>query len=253
MHPFKVLCLTATCIPLLWSCKKDTITETPDEPERTGNLTFEFKPFVNNKPLMPKTWYLNFFNDSFTVTRLNYYISNVKLKMADGTVFSEKESYHLNKHMENRETFMLGGIPEGTISGIEFIIGVDSSRNVSGAQTGALDVNEEMFWEWNTGYVFFKLEGECRTADPNRIDFSFHIGGFTGKNNCLQKCTFKLSQPIVITAGKTSSVFYHTNVEEVFKNPADLDIETVMQGGSTYLKAVSDNYSDMFTIDHVQN
>jgi hypothetical protein len=39
---------------------------------------------------------------------------------------------------------------------LSFVIGVDSARNVSGAQTGALDPANGMFWTWNTGYIMAK-------------------------------------------------------------------------------------------------
>jgi hypothetical protein len=37
------------------------------------------------------------------------------------------------------------------ITAIKFLLGVDSLKNVSGIQTGALDPAKGMFWTWNTG------------------------------------------------------------------------------------------------------
>ncbi|MES2680474.1 MAG: MbnP family protein [Bacteroidota bacterium] len=254
MHKQSLLILSLCTSFLFFSCKKDEKVEDPVVPPTSAPaVAMSFEALMNGKVLKPNVWYVNFYADSFTVRRFNYYISNVKLKRMDGFVFSEPESYHVNKHIDLKEAFTINNVPEGTYTGIEFIIGVDSARNVSGAQTGDLSVEEQMFWEWNSGYIFFKLEGDCRTGDPNKEDFAIHVGGFTGKNNALQKCTFTLADPIVAKNGKKSSVFYQVLMEEIFKNPADLDIETISNGGNAALKSVSDNYRDMFKIARVQN
>ncbi len=250
-----LILIPAICLPFLFlSCKKDEKVVTPETPTvAEPSVSMNFDARVNGQSMQPDTWYLNFFADSFTVRRFNYYISNVKLKRVDGFVYSEPESYHLNKHIDHKDNFTLSNVPEGTYNAIEFLIGVDSLRNVSGAQTGDLAVSEQMFWEWNTGYIFFKLEGACKTADPNREDFAVHIGGFSGRDNAIQKCTFALLNPIVAEKGKKSQVYFQVNMEEIFKNPQNLDIETIMNGGGSILKTVASNYNDMFKVDRVQN
>jgi hypothetical protein len=254
MYKQPLIILSFCAFLVFFSCKKDEKITEPLQPSASApSVTMNFEALMNGKALTPETWYVNFYADSFTVRRFNYYISNIKLKRTDGFVFSEPESYHLNKHIDLKKAFTITNVPPGTYTGIEFLIGVDSARNVSGAQTADLSVDEQMFWEWNSGYIFFKLEGDCRTADPDKTDFAIHVGGFTGKNNALQKCTFTLTDPIVAENGKKSSVFYQVLMEEIFKNPADLDIETISNGGNAALKAVSDNYRDMFKIDRVQN
>jgi hypothetical protein len=253
---------------LFVSCKKDQKIETVPTPlppvvqpppatdtaSKTGSFVFDFRAFVNGKALKTDTWYVNFNNDSFTVNRFNYYISNIKLKRNDGSVFVEKESYHLIKHIDGKETFTISNVPEGIYSDIEFVIGVDSARNVSGAQTADLDVVYDMFWEWKSGYIFFKIEGDCKVAsDPNLENYGWHIGGFSAKNNCLQKCTFTLKNPLIAGKGKRSSVFYHTLLEEIFVQPQNLDIAAISANPSKMFKTVSANYADMFVIDRVQN
>ena len=50
-------------------------------------------------------------------------------------------------------------MPAGNYNSLSFLLGVDSMHNVSGAQTGALDPANDMFWTWNSGYVMAKMEG----------------------------------------------------------------------------------------------
>src|SRR5262249_39442029 len=141
---------------LLNACKKDTIVEDP-QPELpplantndSTSLMVSFTAIANNKTLRPVYGtYSNTSKDGFTVTKFNYYISNIKLYRDNGTVYVEPESYHIIKHVDSLTSFSINRLPEGTYNRVEFLIGVDSLRNVSGAQKGALDPKHEMFWTW---------------------------------------------------------------------------------------------------------
>ena len=246
------------------SCKKDTKTETPTDPIPTPaptstvapSVAFNFKALANSQTLTPGTkHYAGVYSDFYTVTKFTYYISNVKLMRTDGFVFAESESYHLIKHVEGATSFTLNDVPEGTYNHIEFLIGVDSLRNVSGAQSGALDVANDMFWDWNTGYIFFKLEGSYVSAGmPNDADYSMHIGGFKGKFSCLQKCSYDLKSSIVAKKGVQSNVFNNVIIDEIFKNPVTFGFDQYYSSitESTF-KLVSDNYKDMIVLDHIEN
>lgn len=250
--PFLTLVLILSMAP---SCKKDEKIEAPvTTPDKAPQAVFNFKAFVNGLPLGTGT-YTNTSQDSFTVSKFNYYISNIKFKKLDGTVFSEAESYHLNKHLEGQESFTVNDLPEGTYTDIEFTIGVDSIRNVSGSQTGALDVAQGMFWEWKTGYVFFKMEGLCTTLNnPGWRDYSIHVGGFSQPYNSLQTCKFHLNTDLVARKNRQSVVSWHVHVEEVFTKPDDLSFDKYQAvSGGKLAPSVANNYKDMFEIYKIEN
>src|SRR4051812_35236065 len=95
-------------------------------------LVVRFNAVSNSQALVTESkWYSNSSNDHYTVTKFNYYISNVRLKKEDGTYYSEPESYHLIKYAEDVRTFTIQNLPQGNYTGIEFLIGVDSIRNFS--------------------------------------------------------------------------------------------------------------------------
>ncbi|WP_316930094.1 MbnP family protein, partial [Hymenobacter sp. IS2118] len=50
--------------------------------------------------------------------------------------------------MPASQLLALKDIPVGDYQSVSFTVGVDSARNVAGAQTGALDPNNGMFWTW---------------------------------------------------------------------------------------------------------
>jgi hypothetical protein len=121
-------------------------------------------------------------NDTLTFTTFKYYVSNVKFKKADGTWWIHPDSYFLvDLSQAHGEILSIPNVPTGEYTDMEYTLGVDSLKNVSGAQTGALSVSNNMFWSWNSGYIMLKAEG----TSPNSTSgsFSFHLGGFSGSNN----------------------------------------------------------------------
>lgn len=247
-------CIALLCF-LFCACKKDVAITSPSESGET-HLGFEFQAWVNNDLFVPDNrFYQNYASDNFTVSKFNYYISNIQLTGADGSVYTEPESYHLIQHVEGKTTLQVKGVPEGTYTKIDFLIGVDSLRNVSGAQSGALDRSNEMFWDWDQGYIFFKMEGEFNTqTQPVTGDYAIHIGGFSGPNSCLQSISFNLPAPVIVKKGKTPQVFYKVQIDEVFHTPFDMNFDIYYSNISAQtFKAVSDNYRDMLVIDKVQN
>jgi len=248
----------STFVILLGSaCTKDTqIEPEPQQPTVAPVVTFDFQAKVKNEVLIPDTKkYTNFINDSFTVTKLNYYVSNLKLTRDDGFVYSEPNSYHLMEHVANKTSFKLTDVPEGDYTKIEFLIGVDSLRNVSGAQSGALDPVNTMFWDWEQGYIFFKMEGSYNTETLKEFgDYAIHIGGFSGPNACLQKYSANLATPLSAKNNKQSSVFYNVQVDEIFINPMNIDFTYYYSHISDKtFKDISVNYRDMFVIAKIQN
>lgn len=258
MKILKFTFLVVFFVHVFFGCIKDTKIE--PEPARiktdSASLVIDFTAICNNKVIVYATGnYTNTSSDNFTITKLNYYISNVKLKREDGYVFVEPESYHLIKHAEGKTSFTINKLPEGNYNHIEFLIGVDSLRNVSGAQVGALDVSNQMFWEWESGYIFFKLEGNYNSDNvPEDNGYSIHIGGFKGEFSCLQTCKINLNQTIVASATKPSKLYFNTVVDEIFKTPKTIGFDTYYSLiNDAMFKSISQNYKDMFVVAKVEN
>jgi len=250
--------LMVVCFVLL-SCKKDDKIEKTETilPEISkSKVVFNFKGLADNQPLIKDTkWYANAFGDSFTVNLFNYYISNLRFKKDDGSYFYEPESYHLIQHVKGSTTFTINNFPVGNYTELEFLIGVDSLRNVSGAQTGDLSPDSIMFWEWNSGYIFFKLEGQYKTMlSPIPNNFAMHIGGFKGKYKSIQKCSFNQGFNLITSKDNTSRVFFNTSINEIFINPLIIDFDTYsVIGIDQKSKNISENYKDMFSLDRIDN
>ncbi|MEI9957979.1 MAG: MbnP family protein [Ferruginibacter sp.] len=222
-----------------------------------GNVNISFINMVNDAPLiLDSNEYTNPFGEVYRVSKLKYYISNIKLNSAQKS-FIEPDSYHLIDAADTASLHFSFDAAANNYNSISFIIGVDSIKNVSGAQSGALDPTNGMFWTWNSGYVFFKLEGisPASTIINNRIEY--HIGGFAGANNALQYITLPLpaNEILKIQEGKSSNIIIETDINKLWQGANDLKIATTPATMTPGIlsKKIAANYSSMFTIKTVNN
>ncbi|RZM24945.1 MAG: hypothetical protein EOO88_21070 [Pedobacter sp.] len=160
--------------------------------EDSGNLTISFNHLFKGQKLDFTQEFTNSHGEKMKFSTLNYFISNIKLTKKDGTsyIVPQDSSYFLVKESEMQsKQINLKQIPKGEYSAITFTVGVDSLRNTMdiAKRTGALDVGgiaKGMYWIWNSGYIFFKLEGTSPSApDQQKNKFAYHVGGFGGYNS----------------------------------------------------------------------
>ena len=250
------------------SCKDDSQAIQPIGKLATVQLVFD--NVVGDKDLLlDSTEYVNLFEQAFTVAKFNYFISNIELKMKDGTYVPvlQDSSYFLVKEKDPSSLIAnLNWVNEGEYAGIRFMIGVDSLRNTMPLdfRTGMLDIGgfaSDMYWTWNQGYIFMKLE--CHKpqskGDPNpAIPYVYHIGGFGGMNtptiNNIKIVNLDFPSTLIATQATKAKVFIKANALQVLlgENPVDFEqYPTVML--TTYSKNIADNYSTMFTINSIQN
>lgn len=220
----------------------------------SGNLSFEFTnvDLNENEIIMNTQKYLNANGDTFKVSMFKYYISNIKIKKADGSFWFPKESYYLiNQDEVASRKFTISNVPLGDYTGIEFSVGVDNVRNHTGAQTGALDAANGMFWTWNTGYIFLKLEGDYSTSGGSTGALVFHIGNDSNFKNLEFN---SLPTTISIRDGKNTDVKILTKFQEMFGTPTTIDFSTInnVQGGAN-TSVIANNYTDMFKVNSITN
>lgn len=218
----------------------------------TASVKLELFNMVGASALnMNDQWYTNEHGDSFKVTLLNYYISNIVLH-GDST-YREANSYHLVEQGEPATTnFDIRGVPYGKYDSITFMIGVDSLHNLTGAQDGDLNPDKNMFWSWTTGYIMLKFEGVSpRSPNVNNV-ITLHSGGFSGPYNVLKTITLKF--PSTITVGKNGENHIHlsANILQMFRSPTVIDFATFntihMPGADA--KTFADNYAGMFSCSY---
>jgi len=214
----------------------------------SGTITLSFIPIVAGKPLvLNDSSYTNPFNEIYQISKFRFYVSQVSAKDNSHTQ-KEKNSYHLIDAADPSTLQFSFSLKPGTYHSIDFLLGVDSVRNFSGAQTGELDPVKDMFWTWNSGYVMLKLEGRstASTALNNRIEY--HIGGYSGAFNTIKKIHLDVNFEIV--AGKSVSLPIKTDINTLWQGAHDIRIAAspVCAIPCALAMQIADNYSKMFSI-----
>lgn len=257
----------------LSSCKKDSETEPAIDPNKTGMFEIKFDNIMGLDDFTLEKDYTNAAGETFNVNFLQYYISNIVLKAEDGSeyVVPQEESYFLVKeHDAATQNIQLSNIPEGNYNEVMFTIGVDSLRNTMSPsqRTGVLDVGvegagKEMYWSWNSGYIFFKMEGNStaiETTDTNPDGkFRYHIGGFGGYETPM----FTNVRTVSISLGRDAAKAREEAMPSVH---IVVDILKVLEGTTTvslreyptvmvnpFSVKVSENYMKAFEYHHVHN
>jgi hypothetical protein len=154
----------------------------------SGPMTIEFDNVVGATNLQLNTSgapYTNSRGEAYKLTWLTYYVSNIKLKKTDGTIFQDpiksdgSAGYYLvDENDAESQEITLENVPAGEYTEITFTIGVDASQVDQGAQTGDLDPSKGLFWSWNTGYIFMALEGMSPASNEPGNVFQYHVGGY---------------------------------------------------------------------------
>lgn len=269
-------------LPLfLISCNK---VETPEiDADKMGDLSIEFDHIVGDYGLQfnnSSRPYINARGESFTISRVQYFISNIKVMKADGSEYAVprdpvENSYFLVFGDDRATRFTNVKVPEGDYTGISFILGVDSARSTMGldGRTGVLDPTagdhdtHGMYWGWNSGYIFFKFEGNApsisddQQGDPTgRKQFKYHIGGFGGYNaptlNNIKTIHIDLTKSGIATVrqGFRSNVHLFVDLMKVFNGAHTFSIaEHPNVMFSEYSANIAGNLPELFTHDHTEN
>lgn len=126
------------------------------------------QPFDYNLAVQSEMGYM------FNVTRLQYYVSEIKL-IHDGGQVTPVSDLYLLVDPEKRNEFELGSFNITDFEQIQFSVGVDSAHNHLDPATypaghPLAHQNPSMHWGWFSGYRFIAMEG---FAGPSADSLSF--------------------------------------------------------------------------------
>ena len=259
---------------LMVACSNDSddIPVDPGLTAGTGRMLLKFDNVAGNEDLvLDNKTYSNSSGEDLTISKFNYFVSNFKLVRDDGqtyTIPQDSSYFRIVEADAKSQTVALNRLPKGNYTGIEYIVGVDSLRSVSGIEKrgGALDpsgdmAGDGMYWAWTSGYIFVKLEGSSSKASSPNGKFYYHIGfygGFENKDKTVNnikniKIDFAGNKAVVrgdsvpqvrITAD-VLKVFNGPNPVSVVKNPSIMFDFTLSSG-------VANNYKSMFGFGEIK-
>lgn len=230
---------------------------------QSGKFVLSFENMFHAEPLEFNKEYTNAHGENLRFTLLNYFVSNITLTRTDGSVYAvpQDSCYFLIKHTPPETHRIELKVPEGKYSSVTFLIGVDSLRSTQGPEKrqGVLDVGagaRGMYWQWNSGYIFFKMEGKSKSLpDSTKNGFYYHIGGYGGFDsktlNCIRYKTLAFDK-LKVSKNKTPVVNITFDAAKFFsaQTPIKVTEKRSIMGGPVSVK-IADNYTDIFSVSSV--
>jgi hypothetical protein len=211
--------------------------------DEKSSITFQFAHGSDGVPLSFDTLlYQNMAGNKYSVTRLQYYVSQVALIKADSQKIVLKDYYYIDANVSSTITFQASNIPHGNYIGLSLNIGLDTSLN----KTGALPViPENINMEWpdmmGGGYHFMKLEGHFLNNDT-LYGYAMHLGN---NKNLVRVVIYS---PLSLYSDATYKLLM--NLNEWFKNPHTYDFNidgNYSMGDSVAMRKLSQNGVDILT------
>lgn len=262
---FYYIAIALIFITAVSSCKKED-----DGLKGNGPVSFHFDNRFGASALVLGQTYTTANGETITPTTFNYFVSNFILVKADGSeyIVPKDDCYHLVRQgVDSTYELELEDVPAGEYTGLKFTIGVDSAKSTANVteRTGDLDVAgaaSDMYWTWNSGYIFYKLEGTSPQAPYDSMMGAaltfYHIGGYGGLSsstvNSLRTVSLTANEAATVGEGHHPEVHIYADVDAVYANPTVITIAAHpgLMGGA-FSTTIADNYADMFSINHVHN
>lgn len=213
------------------------------------NFTIKFHHKVGKQKLVLfDSLYANSFNEPFVVNKLKYYVSKITIHAQQKT-YTNAEHYLIDANDTNTHSISFPTTIKN-IEAIEFTIGVDSLKNIEGVQTGALDPMNGMFWTWNSGYIYAKLEGQSDSSKAASNYFTYHIGGYKTNENAVQTIHLKIPQSL----SNKKNIVVEADVLKWFDgvNAIRIAQTQICHQPGKLAQQIARNYATMFSIATIE-
>jgi len=279
----KFLFMTAVFGALFFSaCKDDDDISAPG----TLEVAFDNIALINNvqqqlslaTPGSTNYIYTNGMGQKFNINLLRYYISAIELDGPNGehyhdhleaTAAGTKGYYLVDESIPASQVISLDEIPAGEYNKITFTVGIDSTGIANGAAGGVLDpATCKMFWNWNSGYIAVKYEGQSDVSNggvtgaetitgDNAHGMAYHIGGWKNipggvfvYNN--KRLTYTFDTVVKVESKLSPELHMVFDVQKMFGAHHAIDftgnhnVHKPIDGAN-----VADNLEHAFAYDHV--
>lgn len=206
------------------ACQPD---EDPPKPEPTKpKLTLNFNHLFDGNPLELFNYQQNAAGNFFTFSKIKYFVGDVQLMNLDGSWY-RTQANGLIDVKENQLSFQIPNMPPQGFKGIYFVIGIDSitNRTVDPATRPNTDplnplVHGGMYWGWDPGFIFMKMEGKYAKSTGDTSNYLYHIGRDKFASYVeLQTDTFYLE------SAQNTNLFFDVHLDKFFNSPNEFDIE----------------------------
>lgn len=225
------------------SCDKDE-----DKPA-SGDVSFTIKLLhvVDGEPLeFDNPRYNNAFGNTYSVVRLQYFVSDFKLTRADGGVVQVKNAFYVDgrepeTHTHNPQI----RLPQGNYQSVSFVFGLHAETNVPGTFPNPPENNMEWPAPLGGGYHYMKLEGRIVEGESTK-NYQAHTGPTDGNHNFFE---VNLPQSAFTAEDAAVEIVISMDVNRWWENPNTLDLNemTMMMGDQDKQVLLKENGTDVFS------
>ncbi len=233
---FTSISILASLVMLISSCNKNK--------DGLGQLSVQMNYHVDGKSLVYSS--MNYQCEAgynYSVTRLEYYLSNFEFTDAQGNTYKSSEIFYINAAKEETNTLSFKDIPSGHYKSIRFLIGLDTIHNKTDFLEPTVD-NANMAWPdmMGGGYHFMKFEGMFKANGTNN-GYAMHLG----RNG--NTVPIYLEKPFSILKDNESILVLNMNLNEWFRNPEVYDFlidDAYSMGNMNAMMKLCRNGKDVF-------
>lgn len=229
---------------LLQSCRK-SIQPQPNLNRLSVNFRFSF----GKEDLKQDQAFTTAQGEPISIRVFKYYLSRFSLVNDAGREILIDSSHYLTDAFQTPARSVSLSVPDGSYRQLRFWVGVDSALNVSGVQQGDLDPAKGMFWTWNTGYIFAKLEGRSPVSPAPLQGFTYHIGGFRTGENARRNIAISFPETLVMRQDANRQLLVQVDAAQWFAgtHPVRVSVMPSVMDPGTQAMQLADNYSGMFS------
>ena len=189
-----------------------------------ADLRIDFVPQFNGAPLVFDALTNRIASgQTISVTRLDFLLSDISLRRADGTWIGRKKWFAFISMRNGRTDFTLQNVPPGNYDRVRFHIGLEPQINHGDiAQWPAghplnPDVND-LYWGWSHEYIFLAFEGRWLSGGagedvgtPVEGGFSYHIA--------TDRLLMTVALPVQLNLSRDREIQLALNVDKFFSTP----------------------------------
>lgn len=161
--------ITSLLIIAFSSCRKD-----PVMPE-AATVRFSLEYEIDEEEFhFDSIRYVNDAGNHYSITRMEYYISNMTFHNSTGDKYISDEVYYVSA--KDNKTLKFDSIPSGIYTGISFYVGIPEDKNKTGFLPSTFE-NINMAWPdpMGGGYHFMKFEGHFKDS-AKTSGYAIHLG-----------------------------------------------------------------------------
>ncbi len=224
------------------SCDKDE-----DKPaEKDVSLKIRLVHVVDGEPLeFDDPRYTNAFGNTYSVMRLQYFVSDFKLALDGGGVVQIRDAHYVDGRENDTHTFNPKmRIPQGDYQSVSFVFGLNAETNVAGTFPNPPENNMEWPAPLGGGYHYMKLEGRIAEGEST-TNYQAHTGPTNNNQNFIE---ITLAESAFTAGEEGAEIILTMDINRWWENPNTLDLHemTMMMDDQDKQVLLYENGADVF-------